>query len=627
MGDTMPSITTHHRQHLLGLAAAVLAVAAAPLLLGADPPEGRSLLRNGDFSEDATRAVNWVTRDSGNLATFALLPPEPGHPSRLFSAEISDASVRPWTVELRQSLGDSLRKGEVLFLSFDYRITPGYAFHCYWQKDAAPWPKFLSIRLAEPVGEWQRCAMAMRVQSDLGERESSLSLHLAEQQGKVQFRNFAMIAYPPETDLADLPTNVDPVLGGDFHDANWRSETLERIPAVRQAGLDVRVRQAGKPVPDATVTVQQSARDFVFGVQVAAPLFHPPTLAMPELTELRDQLAPVADRLDSYRAAILDSGLFNAVSLGEALTWRITESWGAAVAPPVVEQFSARGLPILGGALYCPTYRHAPPACRQMPPDTLRQNLLGFIDKQIRQYQGRIRQWDVVHGAITYPEMYDAIGENSLVDAYKTARAADPDALLLYSDDAALTTPAAERMEEMLALVTWLRGNGADIGMLGLVARLSPPYIAPQTIEQRLTRIHDAVQLPIIITALAVDAERENIQEERLRDLLVACFAHPAVVGIVFADIWDATTPNDRAGLFRQNFVAKPAGTLVRTLLAEDWWTNAAATTDADGMVSIPAFLGRHRVTVEAGGRRASREITLAKGGATIEIELEGNAP
>jgi len=50
------------------------------------------------------------------------------------------------------------------------------------------------------------------------------------------------------------------------------------------------------------------------------------------------------------------------------------------------------------------------------------------------------------------------------------------------------------------------------------------------------------------------------------------------------------------------------------------WWTRWHGTTGPDGTATLRAFYGRHRVTAEAGGKRAEAIVELSPGKATVAV-------
>ena len=589
-------------------------------------PEGRELLRNGGFAEGDDRPTHWFTRVSASTGAFRVIPPKRKEEPSTLIAEVLRPSSRPWTMELRQSIDGPMKKGEKVYITFDYRITPGYAFHCYWQIEAAPWSKLLSIRLAaDPEAkksEWQKCMMVTENFLDLPARNTSLTFHLAEQKGTLQMRNVSMIAFDLDTPLESLPTNCYPVFGGDYHDNDWRNTVLGRIEELRTGQLKVIVSRGGEPVPDAKVTLTQQSRHFLFGTEVAVPYFSDDVLERAQFVDFRKRLEGVEEKLPKYRKKLADPRLFNMVSLRDALVWRTNAAWGDAFAEAAVDAFLEQGLEVRGHALYSPALRFAPPQCRTMDKGDLATSLGKFITRQARKYNQKVGQWDVVHAPLTFAEMYDKIGEDSLVDAFKRAEAEAPETVFLLSDDKSLVAYSTEHVDELLDLVRWLQSQGARIDALALNATMTRPYIAPHAIERRLDQIAEITKLPLIITALAVDAPRESIQAERLRDLLLLFFSHHAVTGVCLKGLWEAEMPAGNAALFRKNFAIKPAGKTYESLLTEEWWTHAQQNTNPDGTVQATCFLGRYNVVVKKGEQRVQRQIVLEGGDMELAIDL-----
>ena len=57
--------------------------------------DGREILKNGDLLQDAERTVHWVTRDSGNLGKFELLPPEAEGGPAILAVTVNETSSKP----------------------------------------------------------------------------------------------------------------------------------------------------------------------------------------------------------------------------------------------------------------------------------------------------------------------------------------------------------------------------------------------------------------------------------------------------------------------------------------------------------------------------------------------------
>ena len=585
-------------------------------------PRGREIVRNGDFSADATTPTHWELFGGGNFANFSLLPSPEKQKERILSVKIVRTSRQHWLAQLRQTFDEPVRKGELVYVTFEYKLTPGYGFQCYWQKELDPWPKYMSLRITEPAGEWRECSVACRAPDDIPARRHSLSLHLAEKTGGVEFRRFAVYVYPPSVREEDLTTTSSPVLGGDDVDRAWRTAAQNQIDSIRKGDLKLRVTHQGQPVPEASVTVRQTSRSFRFGTTVPIALFDDDALESKDFTELRNRLAGVEDRVEKYRNKVLDGQLFNMVAFRDALTWGGSGSPVAKLVPTVMQHFVENSAFVRGHSLYCPAFRYAPPRCRQMAPDELRKELAEHISTQVAAYKGTVHQWDVVHAPVTYHEMYDKMGEETLANAFVLARQADADVGLAFSDDRSLSSPTRDHMDEMLAVVAWLQSQNAPVQVIALEAHLGLPYIAPSAIEERLDHIAAATKLPIAITSLQVMAPSETVQAERIEDLMVLFFSHPAVEWICLGGIWEAEMLLEKAALFRRNFAIKPAGKVFDRLLREDWWTVATGKTAPDGSLTVRGFHGEYEVSAELGDLNRKDTVTLSGPAAQLDLDL-----
>ncbi len=586
-------------------------------------PTGRELLRNGDFAKrtSSNQPTYWSPRGEGSYAHFQLIPPPPGSTETVLKVTVSRASQWPWAAQLLQNIEAPLKKGETLYLTFDYKMSPNYSFNGYWQKEAPPWPKFISFTVNGPAdGEWHQCAIAVRVPENMPPRATSITLHLAAKAGTVYFRNFSLTAYPASVAPEDLATTITPVLGGDEVDKAWRRKANARLKRVRTQRLVLTVLDGGKPLAGQAVQIEQTSREFHFGVEVPVALFVPNGLSCPDFDELATALEGVRDKIGKYREVILESGLFNAAAPRRALFWRLSETPAGQLADAAVTGFVNHGLYVRGQALYCPAFRFAPPRCREMDPAALAAALKQFILKQTGRYRGRIREWDVVYAANTYDEIYGIISPKSLVSAFDYAAQGAPQALLVLRADRALSAPTRDALNNFLALYAWLVKQGANIQAIALDARMSQPYIAPSALEQRLDAVAQA-GLPIIITSFEVEAPTPALQASRLQDLLTLFYSRPAVKGIMFSGIWEPEMRNPRAALFDREFREKPGAKIVEKLLQDTWRTQVAATTDADGKLRFRAFRGRYRLVVERAGKRSTASFTV--GPKTREISVD----
>ncbi|MDD3696363.1 MAG: hypothetical protein PHG44_10410, partial [Lentisphaeria bacterium] len=138
----------------------------------------RELLKNPAFDEAGSGTANWSLRSAG-YGSFKVIDAEEGESGNILQANVTQTSAKPWSMELLQELDSDMEHGSVLHISFEYKITPNYSFHFYWQVQASPWPKLLSLKFTEPVDSWKSVQVAVPIHEDYFAKKTAFSFHLA----------------------------------------------------------------------------------------------------------------------------------------------------------------------------------------------------------------------------------------------------------------------------------------------------------------------------------------------------------------------------------------------------------------------------------------------------------------
>jgi hypothetical protein len=587
-------------------------------------PEGTHLLRNGSFSDGKDRPTHWVTRATGDIGTFEVTPPGKDETAGVLTITVSQAHTQPWMLELRQRLEAPLPRGRNLFLGFEYKLTGGYAFHVYWQKDSPPWPKFLSLRVSEPAGEWAPCMVAVPIPEELGADQTSLTLHLAEARGTLALRNLTAVLVAEHVDLATIETNYQPVFGGDYYDNDWRNAVLARIEAQRKVDLVVDVTAGGAAAADAEVTVTQTGRPFQVGVELPAALLLDELLEIEEAGPLKRALAETKPALAKFRERIGQPELFQVVTVTDAFVWRSYDEWGRDAAPKLLTTIRSRGQSARGHAAYIPAFREAPAACRRMERPALLKAIEDHVRTMVAAHKGQIAQWVVLHGMLGFSEIYDLVGVESMVQACQIAQQQDPDAALLISDPDALVLPSHARIDELIEFVSWLKSGGCNISGVVLGASLARPYIAPQAVEKRLDQFAaSGLGIPVYIASLGVEVEKEAAQEAMLRDLLLLFYSHQAVRGVSLSVPWEPAAINRKNALYRADMVARKAGKMLENLLTTEWISRGQGNTGANGQFALRVFHGSYRISATVDGKTVTANAEVGPGAERVTLALE----
>jgi endo-1,4-beta-xylanase len=186
-------------------------------------------------------------------------------------------------------------------------------------------------------------------------------------------------------------------------------------------------------------------------------------------------------------------------------------------------------------------------------PDEVRAAMLTHIETVVSHYRGRVVAWDVVNeawqdngSALRDSVFYTQLGEGFIDEAFRAARAADPDAKLYYNDFGAEGT--TRKSNAIYAMVQGMLERGVPIDGVGMQMHTRSvgnptPSIAELDINmQRLA----ALGLEIVISELDVATcsaqpmdTRMDAQGSRYFDLVRACVKQPACKAITVWGVID----------------------------------------------------------------------------------------
>jgi endo-1,4-beta-xylanase len=177
------------------------------------------------------------------------------------------------------------------------------------------------------------------------------------------------------------------------------------------------------------------------------------------------------------------------------------------------------------------------------------------IEELAGRYRGRVHSWDVVNEPIEPKDgrpdglrtkvFLETLGPDYLDLAYRTAREADPKALLVVNEyDIELDAPEQEaRRGALLHLLEKMKRSGTPVDAVGVQAHLTavggPPFSAP--VLRRFLAEIAALGLTIQITELDVTDEhapadvavRDRLVADTYRRFLDAALDEPAVKMVV----------------------------------------------------------------------------------------------
>ncbi|MFD1828193.1 endo-1,4-beta-xylanase [Streptomyces desertarenae] len=205
----------------------------------------------------------------------------------------------------------------------------------------------------------------------------------------------------------------------------------------------------------------------------------------------------------------------------------------------------------------------------------LRTIMTDHVTTQVARYKGRVQRWDVVNeafnedGSFRQSKFYQQLGSSYIADAFRAARAADPNAKLFINDYNTELDNA--KSDGLYRLVGDLLAQGVPIDGVGFQNHLIVGQVNGPAIRQNLQRFAD-LGLEVAVTELDIrmqmpaDSSKLQQQARDYRAVADACLAVSRCSGITVwgvsdRDSWvpDVFEGQGAACPWDENYRPKPA--------------------------------------------------------------------
>jgi len=533
----------------------------------------------------------------------------------------SSEGNQAWDQGLTATSQATVKTGDVLLASFRMRnvesMTGQALVNFIFQGGAPDYEKSAMVRVG--VGtEWTQIHLPFLAKGDYKRGKAAAGFHLSLADQVLEVADLQVANYGPDYDPAALP-NSDVAYEGREKDAAWRAEARERIEKIRKGDIAVRVLDAdGNPVAGAEVAVKMTRHAFPFGSAVAVSKI----------------------RLDSkdgqrYRDEITNN--FNATVFESAMKWN---NYGTGTPEQIREALDflvEQDLIVRGHVLMWPSWDWVDPELKpawaesgKAPTNRQKQAFRKVMEERVTDmtalYKNEIFDWDVVNEAYTINDLLKIYGEDIMIDWFKLAHAANPDAVLYINDNDMITNQGREtkHLKAYQKQIQDLLDAGAPLGGIGMQGHFSTALTAPEDVWKTLDRFKQ-FDLPIQITEFDVMNEDSTLQADYQRDFLTAVFAHESIAGFYMWGFWEGQHWRPSAAIYDKDWNLRPHGKAYRDLVFNQWWTDEKGTTGSDGTLTVRGFFGDYDVTVTGlDGSEQKATATLSKDGAAVEVTLGG---
>lgn len=207
-------------------------------------------------------------------------------------------------------------------------------------------------------------------------------------------------------------------------------------------------------------------------------------------------------------------------------------------------------------------HKSTPDWMLEAPKETRRQIMVEHITTVVGHLKGRVAEWDVVNEPLSGKRVpyqdggngleqtiwYEAMGEEYIDIAFRTAHEADPMAKL-YVNDYGLERDG-ERWDALIGLVKRLKARGVPIHGVGFESHIysDGDYIDPETLKRHMDQLA-TLGLDVRISEMDVTGDEEKTQVEQYVLALDVCVRSPNCTAFSMWGITDkygSTTRSDR---------------------------------------------------------------------------------
>ncbi|HEX4083476.1 MAG TPA: endo-1,4-beta-xylanase [Chthoniobacteraceae bacterium] len=237
----------------------------------------------------------------------------------------------------------------------------------------------------------------------------------------------------------------------------------------------------------------------------------------------------------------------------------------------------AKGHVLLGRNRYLPEWMKDP----KLTPDELKDNLIEHITNLMGRYKkgspyGHIQYWDVLNEEINGASPYQRLGKDADGDylywdlAFRTARAVDPDCVLIWNEDNIENNP--KKADKLYKAIKQLKANGVPVDGVGFQCHIGYNHAAPPDYDYLAKTFQRFADLGLFIVVSEMDVPGTLDQADIYRKIVAICVNQPKCI------IWDTWNVVDKYSwrrnegpsnlLFDDNYEAKPAYYAVQAALS-----------------------------------------------------------
>lgn len=408
-----------------------------------------------------------------------------------------------------------------------------------------------------------------------------------------------------------LLTPFVPNLFGQMLDEYHYQQALDRIENVRKGSIRIQiVDAAGNPIPGVAVHFNQTNHEFLFG----AMFFHYGEFKNPGWNETYATLFSDVFNLaltHSYWAAWESPEYFpDEYRINESLAYCREHDLETKMHPLVWDH--PAGIPEWLNI-------------DELTQDEIRELYLDRVASMVEKYRDNVTYWDVVNEPV-HRGTFGLDPVDFVAECFQTANSTNPEAHLILNDYGMMGHDFGT--SDITRLINQLKAEGAPFDIIGMQSHAMdtdwvPTYEIWGTLDGYAKlgkRIHIT---EFMVPSRAVPITNSwkkglwspEYQAEYARRFYTTAFSHPACDAICWWGFDDRSNPtkNEGYGLVTGDLEPKPAYTMLKQLITQEWHTQGTVTTDPAGWIDFTGFYGTYKVSIDLGGSTHTFELSRGK--------------
>lgn len=542
--------------------------------------EGAGLRQSGDF---------------GGTAAEIKLEGQPFSTAHRFSNSVEPPNL--YSLQYAIPIPVTIEKDDILLASFYARTI--HSTHetsegrvAFVLEKRETWDQSINETVSLP-SEWREIQIPFKAALHMEAGSSQATLRLGFKPQTVEIAGFKIVNYKKSVAIEDLPSTPITYEGME-DDALWRQQALDRIEQLRKGDMKIIVEdEQGRPLSGAFVQVRMTDHAFRFGTAVNSKHVF---------------------SSQQYRTKVLEN--FNSAVMEWEMKWGAWEQ-DRSQAVRLYDWLEANHLQVRGHTLVWDGKTgdtNTPAEIDQLKddPEAIKQRMKGHILDIVGSFKGGIVEWDVLNEPVLNNTIRSLHGDKIMADWFRWARETDPGAKLFVNETQILGVEAPV-IDQFSSIVESIIEHGGPLDGIGIQAHFGSTPVNPMDFYDQLTHFAQYVD-SIAITEFDMNTPREELQGKFTRDLLIACFSHPAVDSFIMWGFWDGAHWQGNAPLYRTDWSLKPAGEYWQKLIYDTWWTEVSGVTTKEGVFERRGFYGDYDIVVELNGTSKTIHASLQEG-------------